>query len=163
MKWKLQIDSLWPEHKMRWALGSIPTVYSAEGSRSWEDDRHSADQEITRLLLNRVHKSLPLVPILSQMNLVHTSHPVSLRSILIVSSHRRLFILRFPPEFWCRGMNIRLLLLDHAPLQFLSRTWQSGRRERKLGNFKKMQLPSPRNKSSPCWGREGKGTLVPVL
>jgi hypothetical protein len=35
----------------------------------------------------RVHKSLPLIPVLSQMNPVHTPHPIYLTSVLILSSH----------------------------------------------------------------------------
>jgi hypothetical protein len=37
-----------------------------------------------------VSKSLPLVPILSHLNPVHSPHPISLRSVLILSSQLRL-------------------------------------------------------------------------
>jgi hypothetical protein len=51
-----------------------------EQSPSWEADSHSAGPEIPCLLWNprvhyRVHKNPPLVPILSQMNSVHTFPP----------------------------------------------------------------------------------------
>jgi len=46
----------------------------------WETNRHSASQEILRLLWNpvihyRVYKDLPLAPIMSQMNPVHIFPP----------------------------------------------------------------------------------------
>jgi hypothetical protein len=49
-------------------------------SPPWEATSHSASQEITQLLWNQevhcnVHKSPPLVPILSQMHPVHTFPP----------------------------------------------------------------------------------------
>jgi hypothetical protein len=52
---------------------------------------HSECQEIPCLLWNlkvqhHVHSSSPLITILSQMNPLHT-HPISLQSILILSSH----------------------------------------------------------------------------
>jgi hypothetical protein len=62
-----------------------------EQSPSWDPNSHSASQEIPRFLWNpevqyHVQKGLPMVPILSQMHPSITSHPVSLRPILILSS-----------------------------------------------------------------------------
>jgi len=57
-------------------------------SLSWEANSHSSSQEITHLLCNpkiqyRVHKISPLVPILSQMNSIHTFPPYFSKIILI--------------------------------------------------------------------------------
>ena len=70
-------------------------TYSLEQSPSWKAKRFSASQEIPRILWNpkvhhRIHKRSPSVPILSQLDPVHTPHPTFWISILILSSHLRL-------------------------------------------------------------------------
>ena len=70
-------------------------TYSMEQSPSWEANWFAASQEIPRVLWNpkvhyRSHKGPPPVPILSQLDPVHTTpHPTSWRSILILTSHLR--------------------------------------------------------------------------
>ena len=66
-------------------------IYSKEQSPSWEANQFSASQEIPCILWNSkvhycIHKSLPPVPILSQIDPVHAPHLTSWRSILILSS-----------------------------------------------------------------------------
>jgi len=76
-------------------LPSFPTyllTYSVKQSPSWEANRFSASQEIPRILWNpkvhyRNHKCPPPVHILGQLDPVHTPHPTSWISILILSSH----------------------------------------------------------------------------
>ena len=73
----------------------ILLTYSLEQSPSWEANHFAASQEIPRTLWNLkvhncIHKCPPPVPIPSQLNPVHTPHPTSWRSILILSSNLRL-------------------------------------------------------------------------
>ena len=70
-------------------------LYSMQRSPSLEANRFSASQEIPCILWNpkvhyRIHKFPPSVPNLSQLDQVHTPHPTSLRSNLILYSHLRL-------------------------------------------------------------------------
>jgi hypothetical protein len=63
-----------------------------EQNPSWEANRFAASQEIPRILWNpkvhyRIQKFPPLVPILSQLDPVHTPHPTSWRSERIHSNH----------------------------------------------------------------------------
>jgi hypothetical protein len=63
-----------------------------EQSPSWEANWFSARQEIPLILWNpkvhcRIHKCPPPVPILSQINPIHASHPTSCTSILILFYH----------------------------------------------------------------------------
>jgi len=62
---------------------------------SSEANRFAANQEIPRIIWNpnvhsRIQKWPPPVPILSQLDPVHTPHPTYWRSILILTSHLRL-------------------------------------------------------------------------
>jgi hypothetical protein len=57
-------------------------TYSMEQSPSWEDNQFAASQEFPCILWNLnvhycIHKCLPPVSILSQLNSVHTPHPTS--------------------------------------------------------------------------------------
>jgi hypothetical protein len=95
-----------------------------EQSPSWEVNKSSASQEITRILWNpkvhyRIYKSPPPVPIPGQINSVHAPHPTSWRSILILHPHLRLrlpsclFSSFSPPEY---SMHVTSpLYVPHAP------------------------------------------------
>ena len=75
-------------------------------SLSWEANRFSASQEISRILCNpkvhyRVYKFPPPVPIMSQMTPVHAPQPTSRIYILLLYSHLRLCLpsVLFPSGF----------------------------------------------------------------
>jgi hypothetical protein len=75
---------------LAWLAYIIVLTYSKEQSPSLEVNRFSASHEITRILWNpKVHYCIyrcpPPAPNLIQLYQVHTPHPTSWRSILIVS------------------------------------------------------------------------------
>jgi hypothetical protein len=113
-----------------------------ELSPSWEAANCAATQELPSILWNpkvhyRVHKSPALIPILNQINPVHTipSHPISLKSILILSTHLRLglpsgsFLLAFPPISYIYSSSPHscyMPCLSHPPwLDHSNYTWRS--------------------------------------
>ena len=82
-------------------------------SPSWEVTQFAASQEIPHILWNpkvpyRIHKCLPPVPTLSQLNPIHTSHPTSWRCYLILSSH---LCLGLPSGFFHSGLPTKKLYM----------------------------------------------------
>jgi hypothetical protein len=80
---------------------------------SLEGNSHSAGQEITHLLWNpkvhyRVHNSLPLVPFLNQMHLVHTFplHFPKINSNIILPSTPRSSDWSLPFRFYNQPSNV---------------------------------------------------------
>jgi len=115
-----------------------------EHSPPSEANRFLASQEIPRILWNLkvhycIHKCPPPVPILSQLDPVHTPYPTPWRSILILSSHLRLglssslFPSGFPTKtFYTPHISpiratcpARLILLDLITRTILSEQYRS--------------------------------------
>ena len=87
-----------------------------EQSPSWEANWFPASQEIPRISWKPkvhycIHKCPPPVPILSQLDPVHTPHPTSWRFILILSSHLSLGLPSglFPSGFPTKTLDMPLL------------------------------------------------------
>jgi len=87
------------DDKIRWAITNR------------ENNRSSTSRQIPRILWRqkihyRIHKRLPPVPILSQINPVHAQSPISWRTSLILFSHLRV---DFPSGPLASGVPTKIL------------------------------------------------------
>ena len=115
------VSHLYNFQECKYSNSSVQTylLNSMEQSRTWEANQFSAAEEIPHILCNpkvhyRIHKCLPPVPILSQLDPVHT--PTSWRSILKLSSHLHLGLPsgHFPSGFPPKTLYTPLLSPVHA-------------------------------------------------
>jgi len=102
-------------------LLSYLLTHSRQHSPSWEANKFSVSQEIPRILWNpevryRIHKCPPPVLILSHFDPIHTPHPTSWRSIVILCSHLCLGLTSgpFPSCFPTKTLCTPLLSLPYA-------------------------------------------------
>jgi hypothetical protein len=116
-------------------LGTYAYHSLMELSPSWEDANCAATQELPSILCNpkvqyRIHKSPPLVPILSQIS---PPHHISLRSNLILSSHLQAFLLvsflpAFAPKSYIQSSSPHACYVNcpsHPPwLDYSNYTWR---------------------------------------
>jgi len=100
-------------------------ISSMEQSPSWEANRFSASHEIPHILWNpkvhyHIHKCPPPVPILSQLDPVHTPTSHFQKIHLILSSHLRLGLLQVSPPKSCIRLSSSPYTLHAPPISFFS-------------------------------------------
>jgi hypothetical protein len=105
--------------EQRWS--SVEVTNSTEQNAPWEANRSSASQEIAHILQNlKVHyhfyNSPPLFPIMSQINPIHASYPISWKLIFLFPSYLCLGLpsVIFPSGFLTRTLYAPLLYSLHA-------------------------------------------------
>jgi hypothetical protein len=94
-------------------------------SSSWGSNSHSFNEEIPLLLWNpktpyRVHRSVPLAPVLRQCIQSTPLHPISLRFVLILSFHLHLGL---PNGFFPSSILTKIIILCEASWDNVMTLW----------------------------------------